>query len=174
MSTLNAQLRVWSDTAANFTAANPTLAVGQWAFETDTGKVKLGDGSTAWTSLGYYSQTYEANSWTPSITGFSATPTITASNYVRIGNVCHIHCNFTGTSNATTMTMTLPFTAKNSAVQAIAGLGTDSGTVQNTPSVFKTRANSNIADLFKTFQNGAWTNSGTKGFAVCGAIQIEV
>ena len=26
---------------------------GEWGFETDTGKVKIGNGSTAWTSLGY-------------------------------------------------------------------------------------------------------------------------
>ena len=42
------------DTAANWTSANPTLAQGEPALETDTGKLKVGDGSTAWTSLGYY------------------------------------------------------------------------------------------------------------------------
>ena len=41
------------DTAANFTSANPTLAAGELAYETDTRKIKAGDGSTAWTSLSY-------------------------------------------------------------------------------------------------------------------------
>ena len=41
------------DTAAAWTAANPTLASGELGGETDTGKVKLGDGSTAWNSLPY-------------------------------------------------------------------------------------------------------------------------
>ena len=41
------------DTAANFTSANPTLAAGELAYETDTRKIKAGDGSTAWTSLNY-------------------------------------------------------------------------------------------------------------------------
>lgn len=42
------------DTAANWTSENPTLANGEVGYETDTGKFKFGDGSTAWTSLGYY------------------------------------------------------------------------------------------------------------------------
>ena len=40
-------------TAANWTSANPTLAAGEVGVETDTGYAKVGDGSTAWTSLGY-------------------------------------------------------------------------------------------------------------------------
>jgi hypothetical protein len=41
------------DTAANWTSTNPTLASGEPGLETDTGKIKYGDGSTAWTSLAY-------------------------------------------------------------------------------------------------------------------------
>lgn len=41
------------DTAANWTSANPTLAQGELGLETDTLKIKAGDGSTTWTSLGY-------------------------------------------------------------------------------------------------------------------------
>ncbi|WP_138417968.1 hypothetical protein [Sinomonas gamaensis] len=41
------------DTAANWTAANPTLALGEPGHETDTGRRKIGDGVTAWTSLAY-------------------------------------------------------------------------------------------------------------------------
>lgn len=41
------------DTAANWTSANPTLASGEIGFETDTSKFKIGNGSTAWTSLAY-------------------------------------------------------------------------------------------------------------------------
>lgn len=42
------------DTAANWTAANPTLAVGEFGYETNTGKSKMGDGTTAWLTLPYY------------------------------------------------------------------------------------------------------------------------
>ena len=41
------------DTASNWTTQNPTLLAGEIGYETDTGYIKVGDGSTAWTSLGY-------------------------------------------------------------------------------------------------------------------------
>lgn len=47
------QIQVRRGTASQWTSANPTLASGEWGFETDTGKVKIGNGSTAWNSLGY-------------------------------------------------------------------------------------------------------------------------
>ncbi len=49
------QIQIRRGTAAAWTAANPTLAAGEFAIETDTDKYKIGDGSTAWTSLGYSS-----------------------------------------------------------------------------------------------------------------------
>jgi hypothetical protein len=47
------QIQVRRGTASQWTSANPTLAAGEWGFETDTAKVKIGNGSTAWNSLGY-------------------------------------------------------------------------------------------------------------------------
>ena len=41
------------DTAANWTAANPVLFKGELGIEIDTMKTKIGDGTTAWTSLQY-------------------------------------------------------------------------------------------------------------------------
>lgn len=46
-------IKLRRDTAANWTSANPTLASGEQGLETDTGKVKIGNGSTAWASLSY-------------------------------------------------------------------------------------------------------------------------
>jgi hypothetical protein len=40
-------------TAAALTAANPTIASGEIVVETDTLRLKVGDGTTAWTSLSY-------------------------------------------------------------------------------------------------------------------------
>ena len=48
-------LRHRRDTAANWTSNNPVLEAGQLGYETDTLKFKLGDGTTAWTSLSYAS-----------------------------------------------------------------------------------------------------------------------
>jgi hypothetical protein len=47
------QIQVRRGTASQWTSTNPTLASGEWGFETDTGKVKIGDGATAWTGLTY-------------------------------------------------------------------------------------------------------------------------
>ena len=53
MSTVRIQLR--RGTAANWTSVNPVLAAGEAGFESDTRKIKVGDGSTSWTSLDYVS-----------------------------------------------------------------------------------------------------------------------
>ena len=47
------QIQFRRDTAAAWTAANPTLAAGELGLETDTTYYKIGTGSTAWTSLAY-------------------------------------------------------------------------------------------------------------------------
>ena len=47
------QIQFRRDTAAAWTAANPTLAAGELGLETDTTYYKIGNGSTAWTSLAY-------------------------------------------------------------------------------------------------------------------------
>lgn len=43
-------------TAADWTAGNPVLGPGEWALETDTRRLKLGDGTTAWNDLPYFDQ----------------------------------------------------------------------------------------------------------------------
>jgi len=53
MSTALIQIQQRRGTAAAWTSENPTLAEGELGIETDTGFVKTGDGSTAWTSLTY-------------------------------------------------------------------------------------------------------------------------
>lgn len=47
------QIQFRRDTAANWTSNNPTLATGELGLETDTGQIKVGNGSTAWNSLAY-------------------------------------------------------------------------------------------------------------------------
>ena len=41
------------DTSSNWTSVNPTLAEGEMGLETDTGKFKIGNGSSNWTTLAY-------------------------------------------------------------------------------------------------------------------------
>lgn len=47
-------IKLRRDVAADWTELNPTLAEGEPGLELDTGKIKFGDGSTAWTSLAYH------------------------------------------------------------------------------------------------------------------------
>jgi hypothetical protein len=47
------QIQTRRGTAASWTSTNPTLAAGEIGFESDTGKFKIGNGSTAWASLAY-------------------------------------------------------------------------------------------------------------------------
>ena len=63
------QIQVRRDTAANWTSNDPTLAAGEIGFETDTNKIKLGDGATAWTSLAYLLLTDIVQDTTPQLGG---------------------------------------------------------------------------------------------------------
>jgi len=47
--------QVRRDLADNWTSNNPILSSGELGFEEDTGKLKVGDGSTEWSSLPYFS-----------------------------------------------------------------------------------------------------------------------
>ena len=51
MATVRLQLR--RGTAADWTSVNPVLAAGEMGVETDTRKVKVGDGATSWSGLDY-------------------------------------------------------------------------------------------------------------------------
>lgn len=76
----NALIQVRRDTAANWTSANPTLAAGEQGFETDTGKLKIGTGSTAWTSLLY---TTDASD----ITGTTLASNVVSSSLTSVGTL---------------------------------------------------------------------------------------
>jgi hypothetical protein len=54
---LSALQRQRRDTAANWTAQNPTLLAGEIGIESNTGYWKVGNGSTAWNSLAYIAGT---------------------------------------------------------------------------------------------------------------------
>lgn len=47
------KIQLRRDTSSNWNTANPTPASGEPCFETDTGKLKIGDGTTAYNSLPY-------------------------------------------------------------------------------------------------------------------------
>jgi hypothetical protein len=70
------QIQIRRGTASEWTAANSILAAGEIAFESDTNKMKVGNGSTAWNSLAYFPNIDSgaittALGYTPSSTGKS-------------------------------------------------------------------------------------------------------
>lgn len=62
--TLKTKLIIRNDVAANWTTHNPKLSKGEVGLETDTLKMKVGDGVTQWNALPYYNDqtnTYQDN-----------------------------------------------------------------------------------------------------------------
>ena len=53
MAVSNLRIQVRRDTASNWSSVNPVLLQGEQGLETDTGKVKYGNGSTSWNDLEY-------------------------------------------------------------------------------------------------------------------------
>ena len=70
------------DTASNWTSANPTLAQGELGVETDTSKIKIGDGSTAWSSLSYLIDTGGYAAYSDATANFTGTLQNGGSNVV--------------------------------------------------------------------------------------------
>lgn len=89
--TINTRHIIRNDTAANWASVNPTLALGELGVETDTRKLKVGDGTSNWNSLSYISgsgagsnvinATLSAAKWS------NKAQTITVSNAVDISSV---------------------------------------------------------------------------------------
>ena len=50
---MKAKIQLRNDTAANWRLQNPVLDVGELGIETDTKKIKIGDGNTYWNTLPY-------------------------------------------------------------------------------------------------------------------------
>ena len=119
------QIQLRRDTASNWTSANPTLAAGEFAIETDTDKYKIGDGSTAWTSLGYSSlPSGTATLASPTFTGVPAGPTASANtNTTQLATTAFVMTEvgdyaplasptFTGTVTAGSLVAPLAFNAQ--------------------------------------------------------------
>ena len=103
-------------------------------------------------------------SFTTTSTGYSVYPS-SGMAYLRQGKLVTISytANSAGTSNATTVTMTLPFAANsNAGVQLFPCEVMDNGAVQTAPGLVSIAQGSNIATIYKTYGNGGWTNLGTK------------
>jgi hypothetical protein len=98
-------IQIRRGTAAQWTSANPTLTAGEQGFETDTLKLKIGNGSTAWNSLGYVA-TGATGTVTSVVAGTGLSGgTITSSGTIAIDSTV---ATLTGTQTLTNKTLTDP------------------------------------------------------------------
>lgn len=79
----NDLIQVRRDTAANWASVNPILASGEHGFETDTGKFKIGNGSTAWSALLYATDASE-------ITGTTLPANVVSSSLTSVGTLASL------------------------------------------------------------------------------------
>jgi hypothetical protein len=97
------QIQVRRGTASQWTSTNPTLAAGEFGFETDTNKLKCGNGSTAWNSLTYINNDGDITGVTAGtgISGGGTSGTVTVSIDSTVATL-------TGTQTLTNKTLTTP------------------------------------------------------------------
>jgi hypothetical protein len=99
------QIQLRRGTAAQWVSANPVLAAGEQGYETDTGKLKIGNGSTAWNSLSY-AITGAAGTVTSITAGTGLSGgTITSTGTIAIDSTV---ATLTGTQTLTNKTLTAP------------------------------------------------------------------
>jgi hypothetical protein len=83
------QVQIRRDTAALWTSTNPTLAEGELGMETDTGKLKIGNGTNTWKQLTYLATTSPAGplvqgNSTGYAIGGTAHPAVTSNRFTTI------------------------------------------------------------------------------------------
>jgi hypothetical protein len=99
------QIQIRRGTASEWTSTNPTLASGEQGYETDTGKMKIGNGSTAWNSLSY-AITGAIGTVTSIIAGTGLSGgTITSTGTIAIDSTV---ATLTGSQTLTNKTLTTP------------------------------------------------------------------
>ena len=124
-------IQIRRDTASNWTSANTVLAQGELGAETDTSKIKIGNGSTVWNSLGYLidaggyitatstntlsNKTLAATTLSGQLTG--ADQTVSAINLKDYGEITNALGNTTGAK-------TIDLTAGNSVTATTTGATT--------------------------------------------------
>ena len=81
------RIQMRRDKAANWTTNNPTLSVGEFGIESDTLKIKLGDGVTAWNSLTYI----HAGSSDNATVASTATTQSSSDNSTKIATTAFVH-----------------------------------------------------------------------------------
>lgn len=110
--------------------------------------------------------------WVPTITGFSVTPAGGLYRYAVIGKMCHVCIRQpnTGTSNATTFTISLPLAAATitNMVWVGFGVGYDNGAQLAVPALAQIASAGTVITFFASAGGTVWTASGGKSIGALG------
>jgi len=136
-------------------AGDPTVD-GGIAFDGGNDDIAVGDGSnTQKIRVGAWS------AWTPTYTGFTGAVTTALGRYCVMGKMVSVVLDANGTSNATTMTFTLPVASKSAVTRILCAVG-DNGAVGADPGRIDLGAASTTATVSLNLAGAAFTNSGNK------------
>lgn len=115
---------------------------------------------------------YSEGTWVPTWTGFSADPTVQNARYKLVGKMCYAFITTSGnggTSNATGLTVTLPF--PSAFIQQYVVRVKNNGTF--TVGLLQTAEGSNVATVFSAMTGAVFTASGDKMVQVAITYEIE-
>jgi hypothetical protein len=111
---------------------------------------------------GYAGADWTDYSSTSVVTGWAATPTVLI-YYMKVGRMVHVSFDITGTSNATTITFSLPYVAATGSKTSAACVGADAGTHVASPALVNLSPGEASVTIYKDWTGGLpWTNSGAK------------
>lgn len=125
-------IQIRRDTAANWTSANTVLAQGELGAETDTSKIKIGDGSTVWSSLAYLIDAGGYASYADTTANFTGTLQNGGSNVVVDTDIGSTVQGYDANTTTSTNTQTLTNKTVRDTVYALSGTAFDAtnGAVQ--------------------------------------------
>ncbi len=153
-------IQIRRGTAAQWASANPTLAAGEQGFESDTNKIKIGNGSTAWNSLGYQGEiTFDAET-------ASYTAILTNSNQVVTMNNASANI-FSIPTNAS---VPFPIGTQINVLQIGVGQTTIQAVTSGTTSIFSTGATAAAPKLRARYSMATCIKSATDTWYVVGDI----
>lgn len=165
------QIQIRRGTAAQWTSANPTLASGEWGFETDTNKAKIGNGSTAWNSLAYII-TGATGTVTSVVAGAGLSGgTITSTGTIAIDSTV---ATLTGTQTLTNKTLTAPVlgVATGTSFNSITGLSSTTPIVNGTAAVGTATTTARADHVHPTDTSRAATSGTLAQFAATTSAQL--
>ena len=155
-------IQIRRDTAALWTSSNPTLSSGEFGYETDTGKIKIGDGSTAWTSLAYniLSSSAYAPLASPTFTGTVTSPAFAGPLTGNVtGNVSGTAGSATGNA-ATATALATARTIGGTSFDGTANIVPGTATLATTTTVTDSTANTNFPVVFHNESNALLDDTG--------------